>query len=166
MKTILAALLLCLFLSALGHAEEASTSDTITIRYVEGYQDSTVLGRIYAVFQSEGEGLKRFGIHVWPGPDPALVPNRHNILKLLQSFPTIPKEVTKGRGIQRVFEPAGILTFQVPANSPEESIQDWKIQTLRINQAEQAGTGQPATRPESKSEGSAKPQPEAEGRSR
>ena len=32
--------------------------------------------------------------------------------------------------------------------------------------AEQAGTGQPATRPESKSEGSDKPQPEAEGRSR
>jgi hypothetical protein len=33
-------------------------------------------------------------------------------------------------------------------------------------QAEQAGSGQPATRPESKSEGSDKPQPEAEGRSR
>jgi hypothetical protein len=31
---------------------------------------------------------------------------------------------------------------------------------------EQVGTGQPATRPESKSEGSDKPQPEAEGRSR
>jgi hypothetical protein len=33
-------------------------------------------------------------------------------------------------------------------------------------QAEQAGTGQPATRPESKSKGGDKPQPEAEGRSR
>ncbi len=32
--------------------------------------------------------------------------------------------------------------------------------------AEQAGTGQPATRPESKSKGSGKPQSEAEGRSR
>ena len=32
--------------------------------------------------------------------------------------------------------------------------------------AEQAGTGQPATRPESKSEGGDKPQPEAERRSR
>jgi hypothetical protein len=32
--------------------------------------------------------------------------------------------------------------------------------------AEQDGTGQPATRPESKSEGGDKPQPEAEGRSR
>jgi hypothetical protein len=32
--------------------------------------------------------------------------------------------------------------------------------------AEQAGTGQPATRPESKSEGGDKPQPEADGRSR
>jgi hypothetical protein len=33
-------------------------------------------------------------------------------------------------------------------------------------EGEQAGTGQPATRPESKSEGSDKPQPESEGRSR
>jgi tetratricopeptide (TPR) repeat protein len=33
-------------------------------------------------------------------------------------------------------------------------------------EAQQDGTGQPATRPESKSEGSDKPQPEAEGRSR
>ena len=33
-------------------------------------------------------------------------------------------------------------------------------------EGEQAGAGQPATRPESKSEGSDKPQPEAEGRSR
>jgi hypothetical protein len=32
--------------------------------------------------------------------------------------------------------------------------------------AEQSGTGQPATRPETKSEGSGKPQPESEGRSR
>ena len=37
---------------------------------------------------------------------------------------------------------------------------------LYPTKAEQAGTGQPATRPESKSEGSDKPQPEAEGRSR
>ncbi len=34
------------------------------------------------------------------------------------------------------------------------------------DQAEQAGTGQPTTRPESKSEGGDKPQPETEGRSR
>jgi hypothetical protein len=33
-------------------------------------------------------------------------------------------------------------------------------------EAEQTGTGQPATRPESKSEGSDNPQPESEGRSR
>lgn len=37
---------------------------------------------------------------------------------------------------------------------------------LGNNQAEQAGAGQPATRPQSKSEGSQKPQPESEGRSR
>ena len=36
----------------------------------------------------------------------------------------------------------------------------------KTRQAEQGGTGQPATRSQSKSEGSDKPQPEAEGRSR
>jgi hypothetical protein len=39
-------------------------------------------------------------------------------------------------------------------------------QTGKPKEGEQAGTGQPATRPESKSEGSDKPQPESEGRSR
>jgi hypothetical protein len=38
--------------------------------------------------------------------------------------------------------------------------------TSEKQQAQQAGTGQPATRPESKWEGGDKPQPEAEGRSR
>ena len=37
---------------------------------------------------------------------------------------------------------------------------------LKKQKAEQVGAGQPATRPESKSEGSDNPQPEAEGRSR
>jgi hypothetical protein len=43
-----------------------------------------------------------------------------------------------------------------------------RIRTIlaEIQKAEEAGTGQPATRPESKSEGGGKPQPEAEGRSR
>jgi hypothetical protein len=43
-----------------------------------------------------------------------------------------------------------------------------KAQLVRtpVKEAEQAGTGQPATRPESKAEGSDKPQPESEGRSR
>ncbi len=35
-----------------------------------------------------------------------------------------------------------------------------------IRKAEQAGAGQPATRPDLNAEGSKKPQPEAEGRSR
>jgi hypothetical protein len=40
------------------------------------------------------------------------------------------------------------------------------LEPVNNEEAQQAGTGQPATRPESKSEGSDKPQPEAEGRSR
>jgi len=45
-------------------------------------------------------------------------------------------------------------------------IERGKVSLIPKKEAEQAGTGQPATRPESKSEGSDKPQPEAEGRSR
>jgi hypothetical protein len=45
----------------------------------------------------------------------------------------------------------------------EKCVEDRKKTTTK---AEQGGTGQPATRPESKSEGGDKPQPEAEGRSR
>jgi hypothetical protein len=40
------------------------------------------------------------------------------------------------------------------------------LSRVNTKKAEQAGTGQPATCSESKSEGSFKPQPEAEGRSR
>jgi hypothetical protein len=41
-----------------------------------------------------------------------------------------------------------------------------RLLELDKTKAEQGGTGQPATRPESKSEGGDKPQPESEGRSR
>jgi hypothetical protein len=41
-----------------------------------------------------------------------------------------------------------------------------KVHPSEKSKIEQAGTGQPATRPESKSESGDKPQPEAEGRSR
>jgi hypothetical protein len=47
-----------------------------------------------------------------------------------------------------------------------EQIQKSSDKVKNPARREQDGTGQPATRPESKSEGSDKPQPEAEGRSR
>jgi hypothetical protein len=47
-----------------------------------------------------------------------------------------------------------VVTFRTPKEEPTAT------------PTEQDGTGQPATRPESKSEGSDKPQPESEGRSR
>ena len=40
------------------------------------------------------------------------------------------------------------------------------VRLIQNKDSEQAGTGQPATRPESKSEGDEKPQPASEGRSR
>jgi len=54
----------------------------------------------------------------------------------------------------------------------ERELREWiyrrmnEIQLEEQQMAEHAGTGQPATRPESKSEDNDKPQPEAEGRSR
>jgi hypothetical protein len=56
------------------------------------------------------------------------------------------------------------------ASDIPESAPDWREESqflyTMIEEAEQASSGQPATRSESKSEGSAEPQPEAEGRSR
>jgi hypothetical protein len=49
---------------------------------------------------------------------------------------------------------------------PDDVDSDVVVSIFKNNKVEQAGTGQPATRPESKSEGSDKPQPEAEERSR
>jgi hypothetical protein len=55
-------------------------------------------------------------------------------------------------------------------NSPEKfELSDslnYIFKTYTPHMAQQAGTGQPATRPESKSESGDKPQPEADGRSR
>ena len=47
-----------------------------------------------------------------------------------------------------------------------EGADDAKVRFVKSKKAEQGGTGQPATRTQSKSKGSDKPQPEAEGRSR
>ena len=51
-------------------------------------------------------------------------------------------------------------------NGAKLMLESEKVRLLNLKEAEQAGTGQPATRPESKSEGGDKPQPESEGRSR
>ncbi len=61
-----------------------------------------------------------------------------------------------------------IVTTYLPSYSNAMNGREDMLQAFYVRQksAEQAGTGQPATRPESKSEGGDKPQPEAEGRSR
>lgn len=61
---------------------------------------------------------------------------------------------------------AGIIWWQIPATAILRNLgfrTYWREET---SSAEQDGTGQPATRSQSKSEGSDKPQPEEEGRSR
>lgn len=65
-----------------------------------------------------------------------------------------------------------VLGYEIKKGKPVPNfnlvIKHLKSLERRISnqEAEQAGAGQPATRPESKSEGSDNPQPEAEGRSR
>ena len=56
--------------------------------------------------------------------------------------------------------------YLITWRKPDEGIWGGQYWANESKEAEQAGTGQPATSPESKSEGSQKPQPESEGRSR
>lgn len=56
--------------------------------------------------------------------------------------------------------------FDEIASAIWSELQIYRGINLLTTNTEQPGTGQPATRPGSKSEGSDKPQPEAEGRSR
>ena len=65
-------------------------------------------------------------------------------------------------GYWMVFESLGMNVCAYNGELYQVSLYPKKID----KEVEQAGTGQPATRPEPKSEGSDKPQPEAEGRSR
>ena len=60
----------------------------------------------------------------------------------------------------------GLLKIEHSAGAGEQSLQVFSASIRWKHKAEQAGTGQPATRSESKSEGGDKPQPEAEGRSK
>lgn len=64
----------------------------------------------------------------------------------------------------------GVVSVDREVRSPQAISRMRKMETghteTKPNQAQQAGTGQPATSPKSESEGSQKPQPEAEGRSR
>jgi hypothetical protein len=64
-------------------------------------------------------------------------------------------------------------TVKIDRQPGDHASMDWsgtlllpKVRIPEENKGEQAGAGQPATRPEAKPEGSEKPQPEAEGRSR
>jgi len=57
----------------------------------------------------------------------------------------------------------GTNTLFIPPGNVEAI---YRNRTYETTKAEQAGAGQPATRPQSKSEDSDKPQPESEGRSR
>jgi hypothetical protein len=58
------------------------------------------------------------------------------------------------------------LTFGGAGNAPNPRLASIAVSNPTKQEGEQGGTGQPATRSQSKSEGSQKPQPESEGRSR
>ncbi len=69
-----------------------------------------------------------------------------------------------------IVDPAGMRVVVYPAEIPVDAYTSNEALAAAvagiIEDAEQAGTGQPATRSELESEGSDKPQPESEGRSR
>jgi hypothetical protein len=64
------------------------------------------------------------------------------------------------------------LSIMVAINDPDNGgkalleLKGYGVRLKQMKKRQQGGTGQPATRSQSKSEGSDKPQPEAEGRSR
>ncbi|MDA9830934.1 hypothetical protein N9C66_06305 [Akkermansiaceae bacterium] len=79
------------------------------------------------------------------------------------------------RGYDYVFNTERTRAELIAENSPQGLLIDFSCPDISDEvsrllkeqiQAEQAGAGQPATRPESKSEEGDKPQPESEGRSR
>ena len=59
-----------------------------------------------------------------------------------------------------------LIGIGVPPGGTQEASAGTGTFVMRLDQVEQASTGQPATRPDSKLEGGDKPQPESEGRSR
>jgi len=65
--------------------------------------------------------------------------------------------------IAREYRESAINLYLKSLEEQKALIERWQKATSKT---EQDGTGQPATRPESKSKGSDKPQPHAEGRSR
>jgi hypothetical protein len=103
---------------------------------------------------------------------------KEDIMKILLNLSTdewlhlFPAHVTKGAHILVYLKADGVEHIPVTGDlKSSRSLLIIKPSNLvntmdRNGNAEQAGTGQPATRPESNSEGSSKPQPEAEGRSR
>jgi hypothetical protein len=68
---------------------------------------------------------------------------------------------TRDNNVHRVVHFGGMVR-----NGDPQSTVSLYAKIPLLKDAEQAGTGQPANRPELKSEGSDKPQPESEGRSR
>jgi hypothetical protein len=77
-------------------------------------------------------------------------------------------KASSGHYLSTIYQPpqqgATQGTFNIVFVDPTEFLKNADGSTKKLS--EQAGTGQPATSPESKSEGSDKPQPESEGRSR
>ena len=116
----------------------------------------------------------------WRIPAKEIV-KRREVIRILRPDQSSVKTFIKDFDFVRKFEGGEALVIQLPndvgvADVPNGSLvflerEDeepilWDGRKAEFTKAEQAGTGQPATRPESKSEGSDKPQPEAEGRSR
>jgi hypothetical protein len=76
----------------------------------------------------------------------------------------LPERHLKASVVRLQTSPISSVTYLLRISDHLNS--DGHLPSKKSDKAEQGGTGQPATRPESKSEGLHKPQPESEGRSR
>jgi hypothetical protein len=91
----------------------------------------------------------------------ALAKDKRQVTSYLACFT---EELTLGQFAELLLSDLEARSMYIDALVPANSVKT--LATHNAENAQQAGTEQPATRPQSKSEGGDKPQPEAEGRSR
>ena len=160
MKTIATPLLIALIVQVSPLAADSIRVEHgyISITVERGEKPYKIGGASFGTASEAARFLTYIDLN-WPGgPRPTVVVDYRDM--------SVPKGDEEFKAaLVRVEGSAHWKVIRMP--SPRGAIQEsWvTLAMLEKQWAEQDGTGQPATRPESKSEGGDKPQPEAEGRS-
>lgn len=118
--------------------------------------------RIGTVNVKHGKSPSKMSVHIIPGID--LEREAIYAVDGFRGAYRVP-DTLKGKLVWTGVEAISEACYQILAVKTDDGmIPCFRVKTM--TKSEQGGTVQPATRPESKSEGNDKPQPDAEGRSR